>query len=149
MQSTTQVTSMVNPISQSRAWLWTGRIISGAVVLFLVFDGFMKVIKEPHVMAATAELGFPQGAIVAIGALLLACTALYAIPRTAILGSILLTGYLGGAVAINVNVRHPVFECLFPVIFGVLAWAGIFLRDSRLRKLVPLGEVGDAFPAAE
>jgi hypothetical protein len=69
---------------------------------------------------------------------LLACTLLYVIPRTAILGAILLTGYLGGAVASNVRAGHPVFQCVFPVIFGVLVWAGLFLRDAALRDLVPL-----------
>jgi hypothetical protein len=73
-----------------------------------------------------------------IGALLLACTLLYIIPRTAILGAIMLTGYLGGAVASNVRISHPVFECLFPVIFGALAWAGLVLRDAGLREIIPL-----------
>jgi len=107
------------------------------VVLFCAFDGITKVLKDPHVLSASADLGYSVGSIVLIGALLLASTALYAIPRTAILGAILLTGYLGGAVASNVRVGHPVFECVFPVILGMLAWGGIFVREPRLGELVP------------
>lgn len=123
---------------QSKGLLWTGRIISAVVVLFSVFDGAMKVIREPHVLAASAELGYSQSAIVGIGALLLVCTAIYVIPRTAVLGAVLLTGYLGGAVASQVRVGHPVFECIFPVIFATLAWAGVFLREPRLREVLPI-----------
>ena len=97
----------------------------------------MKVIKDPHVLSASADLGYSVDSMVLIGALLLASTALYAIPRTAILGAILLTGYLGGAVASNIRVGHPVFECLFPAILGVLAWGGIFVREPRLGALIP------------
>jgi sorbitol-specific phosphotransferase system component IIC len=118
--------------------MWTGRIISALVVLFLAFDGIIKVIKDPRVISASADLGYSTSSIVGIGAVLLGCTLLYVIPRTAILGAILLTGYLGGAVASNVRVGHPVFQCIFPVIFGVLVWAGLFLRDAALRDLVPL-----------
>lgn len=120
------------------AALWTGRVITGIVVLFCVFDGVTKLIKEPHSVAATAELGYSIGALVGIGALLLICTAVYVIPRTSVLGAVLLTGYLGGAVASNVRIGHPVFECVFPVIFAVLVWAGLFLREPRLRVLLPV-----------
>ncbi|MBV8052040.1 MAG: DoxX family protein, partial [Acidobacteriaceae bacterium] len=85
--------------SQCKVGLWAGRIVTGIVVLFLIFDGLMKVIKEPHVLTASADLGYPVSSIVLIGALLLTCTLLYVIPRTSILGAVLLTGYLGGAVA--------------------------------------------------
>lgn len=121
---------------QSRGKLWTGRIISGIVVLFSVFDGVTKIIKEPHSVAATAELGYSMGAMVLIGALMLTCTLFYVIPRTAALGALLLTGYLGGAVASNVRIGHPVFECIFPVIFAVLVWAGLLLRQPRLRVIL-------------
>ena len=124
------------PISKKR--LWTGRALSAIAILFLLFDGVMKIIKEAHVIAASAQLGYPVGMIVVIGIILLACTVLYAVPRTSILGAILLTGYLGGAVASQVRITSPPFECIFPVIFGVLVWAGIFLRDGRLRALIPL-----------
>lgn len=139
MQSATQTMVQTDVgIPTSSAAIWTGRIISAIVVLFLVFDAVMKLIKEPHVLAASADLGYPVSSIVGIGAVLLACTVVYVIPRTACLGAILLTGYLGGAVASNVRVGHPVFQCLFPIIFGVLVWTGLFLRDSKLRKLIPL-----------
>jgi len=118
--------------------LWTGRILSALMVLFLIFDGVTKVVKERHVMAASAQMGFPEGTIAGIGVLLLVCTAVYVIPQTSVLGAILLTGYLGGAVAVNVRVGHTLIETLFPVIFGVAIWAGIFLRDPRLRALIPL-----------
>jgi DoxX-like protein len=107
-------------------------------MLFLLFDGVTKVMKVAPVLQASAQLGFPVSLIVAIGAVLLICTVIYAIPGTSILGAILLTGYLGGAVAVQARIGNPLFETLFPVIFGVLVWAGIFLRDNRLRTLIPL-----------
>lgn len=123
--------------SDSKTWIWSGRSLTTLVVLFCAFDGITKVLKDPHVLSASADLGYSVGSIVLIGALLLASTALYAIPRTAILGSILMTGYLGGAVASNIRVGHPVFECIFPVLLGMLAWGGIFIREPRLRQLIP------------
>lgn len=122
----------------SKGMLWTGRVISGLAILFLVFDGVTKVLKVPAVMKAAAELKFSAGQIVEIGIILLICTAIYAIPRTAILGAILLTGYLGGAISIQMHAGNPMFETLFPGIFGVLVWAGLFFRDSRLRMLIPI-----------
>lgn len=130
--------SAIEAAPVSKLGLWTGRVLSTLAVLFLVFDGATKVMKEKHVMAASAQLGFPERTIVGIGILLLACTALYVLPRTSILGAILLTGYLGGAVATQVRFGRTLFETLFPVIFGGFVWAGIFLRDARLRTLVPL-----------
>ncbi len=124
------------PVSMKAVWI--GRVISGLVVLFLLFDGVTKVMKVAPVLQASAQLGFPVSLIVAIGAVLLICTVIYAIPSTSILGAILLTGYLGGAVAIQARIGNPLFETLFPVIFGVLVWAGIVLRDNRLRTLIPL-----------
>lgn len=122
----------------SKAGLWTGRIITILVVLFLAFDGITKVIKAPQVLNAMADLAFPVSTIVAIGAVLLVCTLLYAIPQTSVLGAILLTAHLGGAVAVQVRVGHPLFESSFPIVFGVLVWLGIYLREPRLRALVPL-----------
>jgi hypothetical protein len=122
----------------SKRSLWTGRVISGLVVLFMVFDGVTKVIKEPHVMAASVQLGFAASTVVWIGAVALVCTAIYVIPRTSILGAILLTGYLGGAVATNVHAGTVLFNTLFPAIFCALVWAGIYLRDERLQALIPL-----------
>jgi hypothetical protein len=125
-------------VSTSNVAVWTGRILSTVVVVFLIFDALMKLIKEPHVIAASADLGYPTASIVFIGALLLGCTLIYVIPRTAILGAILLTGYLGGAVASNLRIGHPTFECVFPVIFGALVWAGLYLRHAELREMIPM-----------
>ena len=132
MQSRTEA----GPVSKVR--LWAGRIISALVVLFLLFDSITKVLKVAPVMEASAQLGYPVSTIVGIGITLLVCTAVYVIPQTSVLGAILLTGYLGGAIASNVRIGNPTFNTIFPIIFGVLIWAGIFLRDARLGALIPL-----------
>jgi hypothetical protein len=118
--------------------LWTGRILSALAVLFLLFDAAGHLIVPAQVVEAFNRLAFPLGLSPALGFVELICVALYAIPRTSILGAILLTGYLGGAVATHLRVRDPLFDTLFPIIFGVLVWAGLFLRDARLRALIPL-----------
>lgn len=125
-------------VSESKGKIWTGRILTAIVILFSLFDGITKLIKDPHVLKAMDDLAYPPSTIVLIGVLMLVCAALYAIPQTAVLGAVLLTGYLGGAVASNVRVSHPAFECFFPVIFGIVAWAGLFLREPRLWALMPL-----------
>jgi len=117
--------------------LWAGRIMGGLAAAFLLLDGAMKLVKPAPVVKATVELGYPEGVIILLGIVLLACTILYLIPRTAILGAILLTGYLGGAVATHVRVGAGWFPVLFPIVFGVLLWGGLFLRDERLRVLIP------------
>ncbi len=114
-----------------------GRVVTGFAVVFLLFDAITKLMSVRQVIEATAQLGYPVGSIPLIGALLLGCTVVYVNPRTAVLGAILLTGYLGGATAANLRVGHPLFEILFPVMFAVLVWAGIFLRDDRLSALIP------------
>ncbi len=125
------------PAADSRARLWTGRALSALVVLFLVFDGVTKQLDVAPVREAMAQLGYPHGLSGGIGLLLLACTALYVAPRTALLGAVLLTGYLGGAVAAQVRVGNPLLShALFPVYVGVLAWAGLLLRDARLRAFL-------------
>ena len=113
--------------------VWTGRVVSGLAVAFLLFDASMKLVRLPIVVAATEQLGFPQSSILLLGGVLLACTAIYAVPRTAALGAVLLTGYLGGAVAAHVRVGNPAFETVFPVIVGSLIWGGLLLRDGHLR----------------
>jgi len=122
----------------SKGMLWSGYVISGLVVLFMIFDGVTKVMKVPQVIQASAKIGYNAGTVVGIGATLLVCTALYVIPHTSIFGAILLTGYLGGAVDANVHSGTALFNISFPIIFAVLAWLGIYLRDARLRALVPL-----------
>jgi uncharacterized RDD family membrane protein YckC len=116
--------------------MWTGRIITTLVALFLTFDGVTKVMQEPHTMQAAAQMGFTPGMIVGIGACLLVCLVIHLIPRTAPIGAILLTGYLGGAVVTNVHAGYSMMLCLFPAAFGVLVWAGLFLRDPRLEMFV-------------
>jgi hypothetical protein len=130
--------STLGSASVSKGSLWAGRIISGVVVLFMIFDGVGKVIKLPPVIVATVRLGFPESTIVGMGAALLTSTALYVIPPTSVLGAILLTGYLGGATAANVRVGSGPFNTCFPIILGVLAWLGLYFRDIRLHALIPL-----------
>lgn len=132
MQTATQA------IPTSKATLWAGYIISALAVLFLIFDGVIKVLKLAPAVEATTQLGYPESLIVSIGIIELVCLAIYVIPRTAILGAILLTGYLGGAIATNLRAGTPLFNVVFPIIIGALIWGGIYLRDERLRALVPL-----------
>ncbi len=115
---------------------WAARAIQVLVIAFLVFDAVTKLLRVAPVVEATAQLGYPLGAIAPIGATLLALTILYAIPRTAVLGAVLLTGYLGGAVATQVRIAAPPFSIAFPVIFAALVWAAPFLTDERVRALL-------------
>ena len=121
----------------SKGRLWAGRVVSTILVLFMLFDGVTKVMKVPQVIEATVRIGFPESTIVGIGIALLICTALYVIPQTSVLGAILLTGYLGGAVAANVRAGTGFFNTSFPVTFAILVWLGLFLRERRLRALIP------------
>jgi hypothetical protein len=112
--------------------IWAGWIVTGLVVLFLVFDGVMKVVRATPAVEGTTKLGMQDDAVVPIGLILLAVTAIYAAPPTAILGAVLLTGYLGGAAAIHVRAGSGTFSVAFSVGFAVLAWAGLVLREPRL-----------------
>ncbi|MDQ2975240.1 MAG: DoxX family protein [Acidobacteriota bacterium] len=125
-------------VSVSKKMLWTGRIISALPILFLLMDSIMKLVKPAFVVEATVKLGYQETVVVPLGIVLLTCTLLYAIPRTSILGAILLTGYLGGAVATHVRVGEGWFPISFPIILGVLIWGGLWLRDYQLRALIPL-----------
>lgn len=125
--------------SGNRGQLWVGRIMSILAILFLAMDGTMKLVKPVPVIQATKQLGYPESSIVVLGILLLSCVVLYAIPRSSVLGAILLTGYLGGAVSAHVRVGDPLFShVLFPVYIAALAWGGIYLRDGHLREILPL-----------
>lgn len=117
---------------------WAGRIISGLPVLFLLVDGAMKLFKPAPVVEATVRLGYSENTIVPIGIILLICTVLYLIPKTSVLGAILLTGYLGGAVATHVRAAAGAFPIVFPIVIGGLLWLGLYLRNRSLRVLVPL-----------
>jgi hypothetical protein len=119
---------------------WAGRIMSGIAVLFLLVDGATKLMKLVPVVEATAQLGYPERTIVPIGVLVLVGTALYLVPRTAVLGAIFLTGFLGGAVATHVRVGSPLFShVLFPTYLAALLWGGLALRNARLRALLTTG----------
>ena len=123
----------------SKKALWAGRTISTVIVLLLVLDGVMKFFKPKPVVDAFAHWGIPIELDFAIGTLLLLCTLLYAMPATSILGAILLTGYLGGAVMSHLRAGDPLFtHVLFPTYLGSLIWLGLYLRDARLRVLIPL-----------
>jgi hypothetical protein len=123
--------------SVAKKQLWAGRIITAVPALFLLVDGGMKLVKPAPVVEATVRLGYPESVIFGLGVVLVTCTVVYLVPGTSILGAILLTGYLGGAVATHVRVGDDLFAILFPVILGALLWGGIFLRDDRLRTLLP------------
>jgi hypothetical protein len=125
-------------VSLGKGQLWAGRVLSALAVLFLLFDAFGKFTMPAPVTQACVRLGFPVSLSPTLGVLLSLSTILYAIPRTAVLGAVLLAGYLGGAVAIQLRAGSPLFETVFPVIFGILVWAGILLRDSTLRQVFPL-----------
>lgn len=126
--------------SGSKGSLWTGRVLSGVVVLFMLFDSVTKILKTQQVIDATMRIGFPLSTIVPIGIVLLVCTILYALPQTSVLGAILLTSHLGGAVSANVRAGSPVFNSAFAIVFGVLVWLGLYLREPRLRALLPVRE---------
>jgi hypothetical protein len=133
MQSASQA------VGVSKTSLWAGRIISALVVLFMVFDGVIKVLRLTPAVEGTLSLGYPVSVVFPLGIVVLACVLLYVIPQSSVLGAILLTAYLGGAVATHVRVDNPLFShVLFPTYVGVLAWLGLFLRDERLRDLIPL-----------
>jgi hypothetical protein len=119
----------------SKKMLWAGRITSALPALLLLFSGAIKLLKPAPVLEEFARLGYSESVVVAIGILELACTAVYLIPRTSILGAILLSAYLGGAVATHVRVGDPFYG---PVVLGVMVWAGLYLRLGELRAMVPL-----------
>lgn len=131
--------SAIQPGSLSKKALWTGRVLSGLVTAFMVFDAVIHLMKPAPVVQAFAQLGIPLSLALALGIIEIACVVFYVIPRTSILGAILMTGYLGGAIAIHLRVGNPLFsEALFPVYVGVMAWGGLYIRDERLRALIPL-----------
>jgi hypothetical protein len=118
---------------------WAGYVISGLPALFLLVDALGKFVKPAPVVEGTLALGYPENVILPLGIILLISTLLYLIPQTSVLGAILITGYLGGAVATHVRIGNPLLtHTLFPVYLGVLIWLGLYLRDVRLRALVPL-----------
>jgi len=138
--SSTAAISQTPFASSPKAMTRTGHVLSTLVVLFLVMDSVMKLLAMPVVLSTSAELGFPATPALAhtLGVILLICTALYVYPRTAVLGAVLLTAFLGGTVATHLRVGNPLFtHMLFGVYLGMLLWAGLYLRDASLRALFP------------
>ena len=124
--------------SLSKKSVWTGRVLSGLVTAFMVFDAVIHLMRPAPVVEAFAKLGLPLRLAVTLGIIELVCVVLYVIPQASILGAILLTGYLGGAVAIQMTTSKSLFgEILFPVYVGVMVWGGLYLRDDRVRTLIP------------
>lgn len=120
--------------------LWAGRVLSGLAILFLIFDGMIKLPPLDIVTGTMKELGYPTTDSFArlLGAVTLACTALYAWPRTALLGAVLLTGLFGGAIATHLRIDSPLFShTLFGIYFGITVWGGLWLRDERVRRVMP------------
>ena len=138
MTSQQTIEPPINSMRTCTGMLWTGRIISGLVTAFFLLDAGMKLFPSKPVIDGTVGLGYNKSVIIPLGVVLLCCTILSVIPRTAVLGGLLLTAYLGGAVASNVRAQTPVFNCAFPIIICTLLWIGMLLRDSRLRDLLPI-----------
>ena len=130
----------MQPEPVSKKALWTGRIMSALPVLMLAMSAIMKFVKPKPVMDGFAHMGLAETLALGLGVVELACTVIYVIPRTAVLGAILLTGYLGGATCAQLRVGDPFY---MPVLLGVLVWGGLFLRDGRVRALIPLRCEGD------
>lgn len=131
MQSGTQAV-------MSKKAVWAGRALSGLAVLFLIFDASVKVLKSPFAIEATTQLGYPESVVVTLGLIEIACLIVYLIPNTSVLGTILWTGYLGGAVATHVRVASPLFtHTLVPIYVAALLWLGLWLRDNRVRAVLP------------
>lgn len=130
-------TPAATPVA-SRGALWTGRALTTIAVSFLLLDSTGKLLEVPPVVAGSAELGYPAATVFPLGVVLLACVVAYAVPGTSVLGAVLLTGYLGGAIATHVRVENPLFShTLFPAYVALVVWGGLFLRESRLRELLP------------
>lgn len=122
--------------SGSKKMFWTGAVISALVSLMFLFGGIMAVARPPQVLEGMAKFGYPQHLALVLGIVEIGCTIIYLIPRTAVLGAVLLTGYLGGATATHARMEDWAF--IFPILFGVLVWLGVYLRDARVRALLPL-----------
>ena len=131
--------ALSQPVPASATSQWAGRILSGLVIVFLLFDGIIKLVPLDIVIETSEQLGIPGSFARTLGVLTLVCVILYAVPQTSVLGAILLTGYLGGAIYVHLRAGSPVFtHLLFAVYLGLMAWGGLYLRDPRVRALIPL-----------
>jgi uncharacterized membrane protein (UPF0182 family) len=116
--------------------VWTGRVLSAIPILFMLFDAGIKLAKAKAVTDGFAQMGYPVSLAQTIGVIALVCTAIYAIPRTSVLGAVLITGYLGGAISTQLRIQAPAFPTLFPLVVAAFIWGGLFLRDERLLPLL-------------
>jgi hypothetical protein len=130
--------SDTQPAAVSRKMLWAGYIVSALPVLMLLMSAVFKFVKPTGLVEEFTRLGYAESHALGLGILEVACTILYVIPQTSVLGAILLTGYLGGATATHLRIDDPVSNVIGPIVFGVLVWLGLYLRDPRLRALIPL-----------
>ena len=129
----------MEPSTESKPKRWTSYVLSGLVILFMLFDSIMKFVKPPEVVEGTTALGFAEHHLPIIGTLGLVSTLLYIFPRTSVLGAVLLTGYFGGAMATHIRLDNPLFShVLFTVYLGILMWGGLWLRNRKLRELFPI-----------
>jgi len=125
--------------AESKGRLWTGRVLSGIAVLFLLFDSTIHIMKPAAVIEGFTKLGYPVTVAVPLGLIELACVVLYLIPRTSVFGAVLLTGYLGGAISAQLRVMAPLFSTLlFPIYVALFLWGGLYLRDAGVRALIPV-----------
>ena len=132
-----QAAGPATPTRNSRAGLWAGRVLSGLVITFLAFDAAMKLLQVEPAVKGTAELGYPVHTLFGIGLVELLCVIAYVVPRTSLFGAVLLTGYLGGAIATHVRLGNPLFShVLFPIYVAALIWGGLYLRDAALRAFL-------------
>jgi len=139
MSSSATIAAVPSTAFVSTPVLWTARIMRGLLIAFMLFDAVTKLLRIAPVLAACGQLGLPVGLVLPIGAILLVATALYAYPRTAVLGAVLLTGFLGGAIAIQLRAGSPAFAAFsFPMLMAVLAWGPLFLTDARVRAVMPV-----------
>ena len=120
----------------SKTTLWIGRVMSALPVLLVLFGSVMKLMKTASVVEGFTRAGVPERLIIPVGIIELVCVIVYVIPQTAVLGAILMTGLLGGATLTTLRVGDPTYP--MPVVLGMLAWGGLFLRDTRLRELIPI-----------
>jgi hypothetical protein len=135
--SATILPSAARSATTSTGALWTGRILTGLAILFLTFDVGIKLAGAKPAIDGTVQLGYPASAVLTIGLIGLVCLILYVIPRTAPIGAVLWTGYLGGAIASNLRLQLPLFShTLFPIYVAAIIWGGLYLRDARVRALV-------------
>ncbi len=138
MQSNTIHPTWPPPLPRAASLVWTGRVLTTLGVLFLIFDAVIKLMQIQPVVDSFNQLGIPTGLAPAIGALMLACLAVYLFPRTSLLGAVLLTGYLGGAIALQLRIGAPAFNLVFPLIVAAFIWGGLYLRDPLLRTVLPV-----------